>query len=112
MKNLILKLPLNIVRFRYVLLLLMGLVLADGFITQFLVGSGIAWEGNPLLRGLAATGNLTAVKIIGSLVCALLLVSIRRHQPRMASITAWSFIGIYTLIVYWNIAVIGIGMKI
>jgi hypothetical protein len=106
------QLLLKSVRFRYVLLLLVGLVLADGLITQFLITSGIAREGNTFLRGLLATGDFMPIKIAGALLSALLLVRINRHQPKMAIVTSWCFIAIYTGIVYWNITVLGLSFML
>jgi Domain of unknown function (DUF5658) len=93
----------NAIRFRYVLVLLVGLVLADGVITEFLVHSGLGKEGNPVLKGFLATGNLMTVKIVGVLLSVLLLASINQNYPRWAAIVSWSFILIYTFILYWNL---------
>ena len=92
-------------------MLLVGLVLADGLITQFLIVSGIAIEGNPFLRNLFTTGDFMSTKIAGSLLSALLLTGINRRRPKMAMVTSWCFIAVYTGIVYWNIAVIVLGFK-
>ena len=97
------QLPLNIVRFRYLLMLLVGLVVADGLLSEFLVNSGMGREGNPFLRDIMATGDFILVKIAGSLLSALLLAAIYRRQPKMAVVTTWCFIAIYTGIAYWNI---------
>jgi hypothetical protein len=94
----------NILRFRYILMLLVGLVLADGFVTEFLVYSGIGHEGNPLLKGFLGSGNLMIVKIIGVGLSVLLLASANTHHPKWTAVVAWSFILIYTLILYWNLS--------
>ncbi len=101
-------LALNTVRFRYILLLLAGLVVADGVITQFLIGTGIAREGNLLLQELLNAGNFMPVKIAGALLSGILLANIYRHYPKMALITSCCFILIYTGIVYWNVIVAGL----
>jgi len=93
------------IRFRYVLLLLVGLVLADGIITEYLISSEIAWESNLLLRGFIACSNFMSIKIAGALLAAFFLIRINRHQPTMAKVTSWWSIAIYTAIVYWNIMV-------
>ena len=91
------------VRFRFVLMLLIGLILADGIITEYVIYSGMAWESNPFLRGFLSTGHLMLVKILGSCLVALFLASIYRQQPKMATIATWLFVLLYTGIVYWNL---------
>ncbi len=98
-------------RFYYILLLLAGLVVADGLITQFLIGTGIAREGNLLLQDLLNSGNFMPVKIAGALLSVILLVNIYRHYPKMATIASCCFIVIYTGIVYWNVIVAGLSFR-
>jgi hypothetical protein len=93
----------TIIRFRYVVMLLAGLVVADGLITEFLVNSGMAIEGNPILGGFLANGHLMAVKIAGAALSALLLASINLRRPKGAAIISWSFIIFYTGVLYWNL---------
>ena len=98
-----LRLSLNSVRFRYVLMLLVSLILADGLITEFLINSGLAWESNPVMRGLLPTGYFMLTKTIGAVLATLLLASIYRQQPKMAVVSSWIFVLVYTGIVYWNL---------
>lgn len=98
------RLNLNSVGFRWVLLLLVSLVLADGVITEFVVNSGLAWESNPMMRGLLPTGNFMLVKIAGSALVALLLADMYRHHQKLALVASWIFVLVYTCIVYWNIS--------
>lgn len=91
-------------RYIFMLLLLMGLMLADASITQFLISTGLAYEGNPLLRGFLTAGNFMWVKITGGMLSALVLWDISRRYLRIASITSLIFIVVYTVIVYWNMA--------
>jgi hypothetical protein len=98
------RINLNSVGFRYVLLLLVALVLADGLITEFVINSGIAWESNPLMRGLLPTGHFMLIKVAGSVLVALILADMYRHHPKLAANTAWLFVLVYTGIVYWNLS--------
>ncbi len=104
-------LSLNTIPFRYILLLLVSLVVADGLITQFLIASGIAREGNPLLLNLLTAGNFMPIKIAGALLSGILLANMYRHQPKMALITSCCFIAVYTGIVYWNVIVVGLSFQ-
>jgi hypothetical protein len=97
------QLSLNSIRFKYLLMLLVSQHQADGLITEYLVGSGRAWEGNPFLRKPLENGNLMPLKIIGVLVSSLILASIYRTNSKMAVVAAWFFTIVYTGIVYWNI---------
>ena len=95
---------LHSLRFRYVLLLLVSLILADGVITEYLIDSGLAWESNPFLRGPLANGSFMLVKTIGCLLVVLLMVNIYRQQPKWAVVASWIFVFVYTGIVYWNLS--------
>jgi hypothetical protein len=94
----------NLIRFPYVLMLLVSLVVADGIITEYLVNSGIGREGNPLLQNILAGGNLMPVKIAGVLLSVLLLGAANKRSPKWTAVVYWSFIAFYTLILYWNLA--------
>jgi len=94
---------LKILRFRYKLLLLIALVVADGLITEFLINYKISTEANPFLHKILETGNLIPVKVAGAILCALILAHISKSQPKLAAITVWCFIAFYAVVVYWNI---------
>jgi hypothetical protein len=94
---------LDSVCFRYGLLLLVGLVIADGIITQFIINSGLGWESNPFMRIFLSNGHFMLVKVGGSVLVALLLADMYRHHAKTARVAAWLFVLVYTGIVYWNI---------
>lgn len=98
------------IRFRYLVLLMAALMLADGLITQFLVGAGIATEANPFMQKLLASGDLIPFKIAGALLSALLMVLLYQRRPRLAIIATWCFITLYTGIVCWNIGIVTLGL--
>jgi hypothetical protein len=87
---------------KYVLGALVLLVVADGVVTNILIKNEIAWEGNPIMKGLAGGSGLIIVKIAGVLAAALILWDIRRRYPRLAFWTGVVFILIYAAIVAWN----------
>ena len=94
---------LDSLRFPYVLMLLFTLMLADALITEYLVNSGLASEGNPFMQGPLSGGYFMPVKIIGAWLSALILASIHRHNPKLAAAVAWAFVVVYCVTVYWNI---------
>ncbi len=100
------QLTFKLTRFRYVLLLLVSLVLADGVITEYIVNSGLGTEGNPLLQDIISAGTLMPIKIATAVLSAVLLGLISQRLPKGAALVSWSFIAIYTLILYWNLVTI------
>lgn len=87
----------------YVLLVtLFVLVVADGIVTSLLVSNGIAWEGNPLLRGWVEQWYFPLVKTLGALFCALVIWDIYQRWPKLAILSSISFVIFYGVIVLWN----------
>jgi hypothetical protein len=84
---------------------LVGLVTADGFITNHIVGSGMGREVNPLLQPLVGKGDMIALKVAGVLLCALLLWNLYHERPGIALVSVFSFVFVYTGIVYWNLLI-------
>ena len=93
-------------RMAWILATLVVLIVWDGLISQFLVTSGLAREGNPFLVNLVGGGHFLLIKVAGALLCALLLWDIHRHRPRMAVISSICFVVFYTGIVLWNLSVL------
>jgi hypothetical protein len=87
---------------RYLLVLLIVLVIADGVLTQFLVNGGLAREGNPLLQPLVGNVGFIVLKVAGVLLCAFILWDIYRRFPRVAVIATSCFVFAYGVIVLWN----------
>jgi len=85
------------------------LVVADGVVTNILIKKDLAWEGNPVLQGIAGGYGLIVVKIVGSLVAAWILWDIHRRNPRLAFWIAVAFDLIYAAIVVWNVRVLILG---
>ena len=86
----------------YPLSVLVILVIADGVITNVLVNSGVAREGNPLLVPLVGGGSFLALKAAGALFCSFILWDIYRQQPKMATIGTSCLMVAYAGIVLWN----------
>ena len=83
--------------------LLVFLVIFDGVVTNILINSDIAREGNPIISALAGTNKLVWVKIAGALISALILYDVWRHWPKAAAIAIYSFTAFYLAVVGWNI---------
>lgn len=86
--------------------LLLGLLIVfeilDGVLTHFLVRDGLAREGNPFLLPLVGETNFLILKVVGVLLCALILWDVYQRWPRVALATTAGFVMIYATIVLWN----------
>ena len=92
-------------RIIYLLGLLVALVIADGLLTQFLVGGQRAWEANPFLEPMVGDNVFLVIKGVGAMLCALILWDVYRRYPRLATVVACFGVGLYTVIVLWNLGV-------
>jgi hypothetical protein len=94
---------------KYLLISLVSLVVLDGILTEYLVGGGLAREGNPFLEPLVGGTGFMLLKIVGSLLCAFILWDVYRHFPKVAVIAAWVFTIFYGVVVIWNTALFLVG---
>lgn len=86
----------------YLLGLLVVFIISDGLLTHALVGDGLMREGNPLLVPLVAQGNLMVLKVVGTIICVIILWDLYRRFPKLALITTSCFVVAYGAIVFWN----------
>jgi len=89
----------------YLLGTLLSLVVADGLISQFLIRSGIGQEGNPFLRVLIDGSDFLVIKMCAAIICVIVLWNIARRLPKLIFIFSACFVGVYTAILFWNLAV-------
>ncbi len=95
----------------HLLAVLVGLVVADGLISQAIMEHGLGREGNPFLFGLAGPSALL-IKTAGGLVAALVLWDVHKKKPR-ASLAATLFsLTVYTAIVFWNVGVYALARQV
>jgi len=90
---------------KYLLGLLVGFTVSDGLLTYFLIRHGLGREGNPLLLPLLGEGSFLAIKLVGTILCVLILWNIYTHFPRVALISTSCFVVFYAAIVTWNLGV-------
>jgi len=90
---------------KYLLGLLAGFVIADGVLTHFLVGNGLAREINPFLVNMVGDSTFLVLKVLGALLCVFILWDIHRRLPRLALIATTCFAGVYAIIVIWNTSI-------
>ena len=88
---------------KYLLGLLIIFEIADGLLTHFLITGGIAREGNPFLLPIVGGINFIILKVVGVLICALILWDIYRRAPKLALISTSCFVMFYGVIVLWNL---------
>jgi len=91
--------------FLLMLVLLVGVVVADGVVTRFLITHQLGLEANPFLKVWIKNDLLLLIKLVGATLAALILWIVYQRKPMLAWITTSIFIAIYALLVLWNITV-------
>jgi len=89
---------------KYLLTLLCGFEIFDGIITQLLVSNGPFVEVNPLMAPVIGDGNFLLLKISGVVLCALILLKLYRHFPRVSLLTTSSIVTFYGAVIGWNLS--------
>ena len=89
---------------KYLLGLLILLNIVDGLMTHFLTQNGIGREGNPFLVQIVGEPVFMIIKVVGVLVCALILWDIYRRHPQLALVSTSFFVISYATIVLWNLS--------
>jgi len=90
---------------KYLLTLLCGFEVSDGIITHILVRGGQFREGNPLMASIVGDGNFLALKVVGVLLCALVLLMLYRRFPRATVLTTSSVVMFYGAVIGWNLGI-------
>lgn len=93
------------------MIILAVMVVADGVLTNLLIQKDIAREANPFLVGIAGEHGLIILKVVGVLICILILWDIYRRNPRLAFWTSSVFLLVYSCIVAWNLRLLILGMQ-
>jgi len=94
---------------KYLLGFLAGFVILDGLLTYFLVGSGLAREANPFLANIVGDSIFLVIKVVGAILCVLILWDIYRRFPKLAKISTSVFTAVYGIIVAWNLSIFFMG---
>jgi len=89
---------------KYLLGFLILFEISDGVLTHFLITGGLAREGNPFLLTLVGGNNFLILKVVGVLLCALILWDIYKRFPKLALISTSCFVFFYGVIVLWNLS--------
>ena len=89
---------------KYLLGLLIVFVISDGLLTQLLIKGGLAREGNPFLVPIVGEAGFIVLKVVGVLLCALILWDIYKRLPKVALISTSCFVIFYGVIVLWNLS--------
>ena len=89
---------------KYLLVSLVLFEITDGLLTHFLITGGLAREGNPLLQPIVGEVGFLILKVVGALVCAVILWDIYKRVPKVALISTSCFVTFYGAIVLWNLS--------
>lgn len=90
---------------KYLLPMLSGLEILDGITTTFFVRHGLVQEGNPLMEPIVREGNFLLLKVIGALLCVLILWGMYKRFPRVTLMTTSSVVMFYGAVMAWNLSV-------
>jgi len=88
---------------KYLLGLLILFNISDALLTHFLVKLSLAREANPFLMPIVGQPAFMIVKVLGVLLCVLILWDIYRRHPRLAFMSTSCFVVFYGGIVLWNL---------
>jgi hypothetical protein len=86
----------------YLLIALMGFVILDGVLTEFLIVGGRAYEANAFLAPMIGKVGFMLLKTFGAMFCALVLWDIYTRNHKVALIVTWIATIGYGVIVLWN----------
>ena len=89
---------------KYLLILLSVFEVSDGILTHFLVRNGLAQEGNPLMESIVREGNFLLLKVIGVLLCVLILWGMYKRFPKITLIATSSVVMFYGAVMAWNLS--------
>jgi hypothetical protein len=92
-------------RFYWLLALLVAQVVADGYITRFLVMQGLAGEANPFLKTWVGSDALLSMKLIGAMLVAVVLWRMYGTRSRMALMATSLAVTFYAVVIFWNVFV-------
>ena len=94
---------------KYLIILLLslcGLEISDGLITHGAVKNGLVQEANPFMEHIVRDGNFLLFKVIGALLCVIILWGIYKRFPNMALLATSSMVVFYGGVVSWNLYVL------
>jgi hypothetical protein len=97
---------LTVKNMKYLTVLLVLLVVADGIISQYLTSYGLGQEANPFLQTIIGGNKFLLLKAAGALLVSLIFWDIFKRQPKIAFIGTTAGVVLYTGILYWNLGVL------
>lgn len=89
--------------FYLLLVLLVGLVVADGLVTRFVIKNSLGAEANPFLQEWVQSDSLLIIKLAGSIIAALILWRFYRRSQKTGWILTSIFVAVYSILIIWNI---------
>ena len=94
---------------RYLLLLLCGLVVADGIISNFIVQSGLGTEGNLFIQSIVGQTSFIFLKLSAAFLSSIILWKVFRRHHRLGLVSIILFVMLFTVIIWWNLGIWFIG---
>lgn len=91
---------------KLLLFLLVCVMSIDGIATYLAVTEGLAREWNTKIAPIAGDWQFVFLKVVGSIVSALVLWIIYKHFPRIALISSACVVAFYLAVLTWNFSII------
>lgn len=88
----------------YLLVALVTFMIVDGVLTQYFVPQGSVKEANLFIAPLIGHPSFLILKIVGAIICAVLLWDINRRFPKLGLIATWIAVIGCGVIVLWNVS--------
>ncbi len=86
----------------YLLIALVSFITIDGLLTQYLVSQSDFKEANRFMAPLVNQPSFLIIRIVGAILCAVLLWDINRRFPKAGLIVTWIAVIGCGAIVVWN----------
>ncbi len=90
----------------YLLVTLVSFIIIDGLLTQYFVPRGDFKEANSFMEPLVGQPSFLIIKIVGALLCAVLLWDIHRRFPKVGLIATWIAVIGCGAVVLWNVSLV------
>jgi len=94
---------------KYLLLIMNGLEVSDGIFTEYAVTRGFVSEANVVMESFVNNGDFFVLKVLGVLVCSLVLWLIYKRFPKTILTVTSGIVIFYAAVMIWNVSIFSAG---
>jgi len=91
---------------KYLLISIGGFEILDGIVTHVLVGNNLVQEANPLMAPIVKQGGFLLFKVIGAILCVIILWYLYKRFPKVTLAATSSIFVFYMAVIIWNLQVV------